>query len=362
MSTELATAPGLGVQPVIPLTLEAVYGEHFDPSTIDIVESWLSSRSAGKTKLAYAGDVKLFFGDAYSAAAVREFLMWPPQKIAWALQLHKNTMRENGMGEKSINRRLSAMRSLMKFAFRLGASTTDGRNLVDSERVETYSDTEGITLPQVGLLLAAPAKKYKIKKKSDAWPTVALRDVAILRLFCSNGLRCNEVHLLDVEDFHAFDHYITVLGKGRGSQKTRIDIDHATALAIEAYRRAAGHDTGPLFRNVDRNPNTAGARITNRAIYRLVNTYGLLIGIPDLHPHSLRHTAITLTLLDNNGNIPEGLEFSRHKNANTLMIYNRNAQGTQRKITNRLATLFDQATPDLEPAPRRGRPKKTAAA
>jgi hypothetical protein len=48
-----------------------------------------------------------------------------------------------GSSEAAVYRHLAALRSLLKFAFRHGVSQTDGRGLVDSEKVRTYRDTAG---------------------------------------------------------------------------------------------------------------------------------------------------------------------------------------------------------------------------
>lgn len=312
----------------------------FDVASIDLIATFLQGKRSEQTRRAYNTDLRSFFGDSYTAQAVRDFLLWPPPEIAMALQVHKNGMIEAGQSEASINRRLSSVRSLFKFAFRLGAASCDGRNLIEAERVHTYRDTTGISVEQVKKLLAAPARRAKLKSITSDAPLIVLRDTAILTLFCMNALRCNEVRLLDVSDFNLFDKQIQVLGKGRGSQRVPVTLYGPAALSIEIYLRAAGHTEGALFRNLDHNPATKGKRLSNRAIFKLVRGYGAAIGCPELHPHKLRHTAITQSLERNNGNIVATMDLSRHLDPKTVMKYNHNRSDLQGQMTDLLGDLF----------------------
>lgn len=320
----------------------------FDVTTVDIAETFLQGKRSEGTKRAYRADFKGFFGEGYTAETVRDFLLWPPAQVAGAMQVHKNQMIQADLGADAINRRFSALRSLFRFAYRWGAASCDGRNLVDSERTKTYRDTSGISVEQVKKLLAAPAKRAGLALMAADAPVIVLRDTAILALFCMQGLRCNEVSSADTADFNLFDRKLSILGKGRGTQKQRITLQTMPLMAIELYLRAAGHKDGALFRNLDHNPATTGQRITNRAIFKIVRSYGAQIGCPDLHPHALRHTSITQVLIKNKGNITAAMEFSRHLDPKILMRYYHNSQDLQGEMSDLLGDLFAD-----EPKPKR---------
>lgn len=318
-------------------------GAGFDLSSLDLVATFLQGKRSEGTRRAYHTDFRGFFGDAYTSQAVSEFLLWPPPHIAAALQVHKNKMLEAKLSEASINRRLSAVRSLLKFAFRMGAASCDGSNLIDGERVQSYRDTTGISVEQVKRLLAAPARRAGLKTVDQNSPVLVLRDTALLTLFCMNGLRCNEVRSAEASDFNMFDRKLQVLGKGRGSQRQAISLNLSATMAIEMYLRQAGHRDGALFRNLHHDPATRGQRLSNRAIYKIIHGYGVEIGCPNLHPHALRHTAITQVLVKNKGNVIAAMEFSRHLDPKILLRYFHNSQDLQGEMSDLLGNLFAEA-------------------
>ena len=320
-----------------------------DLSRIDVLDLYLRSQTNAATRTNYDRDLKLFFGDSYQVEQVREFLMWPPPQIRLALEAHKSKMLEAGNAGVSINRRMAAVRGLFTFAYKLGMASTPGRDLVDNERTESYRDTRGLDEAATRRLLRAPLKKHGHTERG-------LRDCAILRLFIYNGLRNNEMRMIDVENFDLGERTIRLIRKRSGNELKSIDVDAATLEAIEAYRRVAGHTAGALFRNVDRNPNFNRQRLTNKGIWKIVRSYLSEAQVKRLHPHRLRHTAITAVAKANKGDVVETMDFSNHKDPRVVMRYIHNAQDHQRAATNRLVSLFDS---DEEPAtPRkRGRPK-----
>ena len=171
----------------------------------------------------------------------------------------------------------------------------------------------------------------------------ALRDEAMLRVLALNGLRRAEVHQLDVRDFSYAQCTLAILGKGRGSQKETVSVVPSCADAIARYLLAAGHKgdfDGPLFRNLDHRPDKADGRLTTRGIHWLVAGYGARIGITNLRPHQLRHTAITQLSKRSNGNIPAIKAFSRHADANTVLIYVDNAKEEQKRMTELLEEAY----------------------
>src|SRR5881628_1335666 len=113
-----------------------------------------------------------------------------------------------------------------------------------------------LTRQQVEELLAAPTREGK-SRSAPAW--MPLRDVAIMELFYSSGLRLSELAALDVADLDPYTESVRVFGKGR---KERVCPVGLPALeAIQRYRVAANVHAGPLF------INKARKRISVRSIW-----------------------------------------------------------------------------------------------
>ena len=306
----------------------------------DVIEMLLRSKKSQNTKDAYKSDLRKFFGEGYTMREVGEFLSLEVPDIALRLNQYKITMQERGDADATINRRLAAVRSLLKYSFRLGWCDTDGRGLVDSETVQSYRDTRGLELPQLLQVLEEPSRKY------ETGSVAQLRDTAILRLLCENGFRRGEAHLINVGDFSLTGRRVMILGKGR-SQKEPCTISKKTAKMLAEYLIASGHSDdlkGALFRNLDHRPSTRGGRLSGQAIYYIVRGYGRRCGVGHLTPHKLRHSAATL-FLEAGGDIRDAQKLMRHKDIKTTMIYDDNRKDGAGVAVNLLSELFDGKTP-----------------
>lgn len=287
------------------------------------------------TRRAYKADLSDLFGHlghgpAPAPETVRLFVGQTPPELALALAGYRAAMLGRGLSPATINRRLAAVRSLLKFSFRLGFAQTDGRSLVDSEKAEAYRDTRGTSLDNLKKLLALP-NRQTLKGK---------RDFALLRLLADNALRRAEVWALDVNDFAPTEMRLAILGKGK-SQKQFVTLYPSTARAIQTYLAAAGHAEGALFRNVAARASVANERLTADALDDLIRTYGRRLGLK-LSPHKLRHTAITAALEQTGGDVRRVQKFSRHAKIETLMIYDDNRVDVQGEVTTLLGKLLDE--------------------
>lgn len=297
---------------------------------LDPVAMLLADKRSPATKRAYAGDLKDFFGAAPGPGVVRAFVSLPAPEIALRLTTYKAGLMQRGAAEATVNRRLSAVRSLLKFCHRLGYAQTDGRNLVESEKAQTYRDTRGVDLATMRRLIQLPGKKN----------LAGLRDTALLRLLCENALRRAEVCALDVADWREGERRLMVLGKGKGTQKAPITASRPLAGALSAYLSKAGHRDGALFRNLDHRPEHHAGRLTPNGLYELVQGYGKQLGVPQLSPHRLRHSAITAALDATNGDVRRVQKLSRHSDIRTLTIYDDNRHDHQGDVSESLAALL----------------------
>lgn len=300
----------------------------------DLLRLLLADKRSPATKRAYAADLRDFFGEELSPREVERFVILPPAEIARLLASYKGDLLDRGLSEATINRRLAAIRSLLKFCYRLGWSQTDGRSLIDGERVVAYRDTRGIGPEQVRELLAA----------ADTGDLTGLRDVALLRLLCENALRRAEVCSLNVSDFLPRERRLLVRGKGRGTQQEPETLSERAVEALERYLAAAGHGgdpAAPLLRNVDPRPEYHGERLTGDGLYHIVRDLGRRIGLANLTPHKLRHTAITIALDVTEGNVRAVRDLSRHARLETLQRYDDNRRDFQGSVSDRLSELFE---------------------
>ena len=167
-----------------------------------------------------------------------------------------------------------------------------------------------LTRQQIEELLAAPLKTAK-NRAAPVW--MPLRDVAIMELFYSSGLRLSELAALDVSDVDLYTESARVFGKGR---KERVCPVGAPALeAIQRYRAAANVHTGALFINSRR------SRISTRSIWLILKRYLRHTSIPiSISPHKLRHSFAT-HLLDRGADLRSVQMLLGHASLSTTQIY-----------------------------------------
>lgn len=289
------------------------------------------------TRRAYESDLSHFFscqGETVDAAAVELLLGQDAARLMVTLRSYVNACRRTGLAETTISRRLAAVRSLLRTARMLGAPTPDPKLLLGAVKVEKYSDVVGPSLPEVGMLLDA-IDRETIKGK---------RDYAILLLLVTNGLRREEIIATDIRDFDRSRHRLRILGKGRARQEW-VTLLPETVEAITAYldQRANTSQESPLFVNCDRREKGEGGRLTGRGLWKVVDDYGQKVLGVRLHPHALRHTAITEGADATGGNLPMLQEFSRHRDINTVMIYVAKSRDGQGEITRRIGERLKEA-------------------
>ena len=291
----------------------------------------LQDKRSAATRRAYKSDLVDFFGCDPTPAEVREFVGQAPPLLAQRLMLYREGMRTRtpALAPATINRRLAAVRSLLKMSYRLGLAQTDGRNLVDGEKTKAYRDTRGTNVDNLKRLLALPDRSTLRGK----------RDYAILRLLCDNALRRAEVCALTVGDFRPEEKRLAIMGKGR-TEKEFVTIHASSAAAVAAYVLASGHWEGPLFLTCDHRPQLAGTGLTASGLYDVVSTYGSKIGLK-LTPHKLRHSAITAALDHSGGDVRKVQKLSRHAKLETLTIYDDNRVDHQGEMTNLLGDLLE---------------------
>lgn len=153
------------------------------------------------------------------------------------------------------------------------------------------------------------------------------RDYAITSLMVTGGLRDTEVANANIEDLRTIGDYtvLYVLGKNRDEKSDYVKVVEQVEAAIRDYLKCRGevNKKEPLFSSVSN--NNKGGRMTTRSVSRICKNALVAAGYNSdrLTAHSLRHTAVTLSLLGGKS-LQEAQEFARHSNIATTQIYAHN--------------------------------------
>src|SRR5437762_166840 len=121
------------------------------------------------------------------------------------------TLMKHGQARSYVRLQFSALRTFYQF---LAARKRFHRNPVQEVQLSKMEKklTLVLTRQQVEELLTAPAREQK-SRSAPSW--MPLRDVAIMELFYSSGLRLSELAALDIADVDPYTESVRVFGKGR---------------------------------------------------------------------------------------------------------------------------------------------------
>jgi integrase/recombinase XerC len=211
----------------------------------------------------------------------------------------------DGLGPRSIQRRLSAVRGFFNYLIREKA-------LAANPAVEIRAPKAPKRLPKT--LDADQVASLLARTPTDA---LSRRDLAMLELLYSSGLRLAELAGLDVADVDLADRTVRVLGKG---SKTRVlPVGRKAVDALRAWladRRTLVQDgAGALF------TGRGGRRLGARAIQRRIGRWaaGSDLSVP-VHPHLLRHSFAT-HLLESSRDLRGVQELLGHADISTTQVY-----------------------------------------
>jgi integrase/recombinase XerC len=259
-----------------------------------------------------------------------EFLHLSERQAVSVVLKYKAKLIDKGLKEATVNRRLAAVKSLVEMGRKLGACHYTLGD-IKGEKVASYRDTTGVDR----------ATFERILQQCDLATLAGKRDYALLRLLWGNALRRNEISQLSVCDFDPAGKTLRILGKGRGTQAETIDLGSATVQAIADWLEERGScaPDSPLFIALD--SAHSGHRLSGDGICKMVVRHSEKAGIKkQMSPHRIRHSAITAALDATDGDVRKVQKLSRHKNLNTLMVYDDNRGSDQQDITFILDGMF----------------------
>lgn len=221
----------------------------------------------------------------------------------------------------TVNAYIIAVRLFFRYLAQVGAYPNIADNL-KGEKIDREHKRDYLTADQCRGMLA------EIDRSTEQ----GARDFAIIATMTTCGLRTVEVQRAQIKDFRTYggNMVLFVQGKGKTEKADFVKIPSPTEKAIRDYLKLRGDvdENAPLFGSLGH--QNAGEPMTTRSISRIVKEAMREIGFDDNRhtAHSLRHTAVTLALLGNGGNVQEAQQFARHADISTTMIYAHNLEKT----------------------------------
>ncbi len=208
--------------------------------------------------------------------------------------------------ERSVCRKLATIKSFFNFLIK---NKDIKKNIIKSVSSPRISKTLPVFLTQdkMSLLLELP----------NANNLEEARNLLILELFYSTGVRISELVKIKFEDINFEENSINVLGKGN---KKRLVImgNYAKKRLIDFLNYQNLINKGYLFKNLRKSTNEY---ISERTVFNIVKKYvEKVTQNQKISPHSLRHTFAT-HLLNNGADLMSLKELLGHSDLSSTQIY-----------------------------------------
>ena len=221
---------------------------------------------------------------------------------------------------RSIQRHLSSAKGFFKFLKKNYLIDTSPFELINAPKTPSH-------LPDV--LSPEDVEQLLNFKPCDA---LEIRDLAIVELMYSSGLRVSETANINLDDFEEEMTFLRVLGKG---SKTRlVPLGRYAVNAINNWvkeRSKYSEESSALFINLK------GSRLSVRSIQLRLKRLATKQGLPPVHPHMLRHSFAT-HMLESSGDLRTIQELLGHSSLSTTQIYTK-------LDYQHLAKIYDKAHP-----------------
>lgn len=229
-----------------------------------------------------------------------------PEKVtqhhirAFVAQKHRQ-----GLGGKSLQRLLSAVRSLFRWMLREGLVEHNPATPVRAPKSPRHLPAT-IDADSISQLLDIPCDT-----------PLAIRDKAIMELFYSSGLRLSELAGLRWEQLDLVSGMVTVTGKGNRARM--VPVGRMASKALLEWRKNRGEfasfEVPFVFVSQRGNP------IAVRTIQTRIRYWAKRQGIPqNIYPHLLRHSFAS-HMLESSGDLRAVQELLGHADISTTQIY-----------------------------------------
>jgi len=205
------------------------------------------------------------------------------------------------------NRKLSSLRSFFKYLVRHG---------LKDNPVEDFKPTKN-HIRQISYLSEDERKKLIYVVENETTPFYRNRDLAIISLFLTLGIRVSELTNLKVSDIE-FSHeglsYIRV--RRKGGNEDRLPISELVAERIKNYLHKRKNFSDNVFMS------KKGSPLRPNSVYYLVKEYLNKAGIhkKKMGPHILRHT-VGVSLLRRGIDLMTISRILGHKHLDTTSVY-----------------------------------------
>lgn len=237
-------------------------------------------------------------------------------------------LRDTGRATATVNTYLAALKGVAKEAWML--------RLMDVEsfqHIRAVRNLRGSKLPRGRALPNEEIRALFAVCDADK-SSLGPRDAAMLGVLLGCGLRRSEVVGLSLSDVVTQDRALKVLGKGNKERFAYMPTGtwQRLQLWIDQVR---GEMHGPLFTRIRRFDSLTNDRLSDQAVYHILQVRQIHAGIEKCAPHDLRRTFAT-ALLENGEDLITVKDAMGHASVTTTQQYDRRGEERLKTARDRL--------------------------
>lgn len=280
--------------------------------------SYLSSekRFSQNTITSYSNDINQFYLFLFKEYEITNQITEVSFQIvrSWIANLL-----ETGVAARSVNRKISTLKTFFKFLIREGI-------IIDSPMLKVIPPKSSKSLP---LFIKESEIQNLLNEVSFDKGFIGQRDKLIIDLFYVTGIRLSELIDIQIIDIEFYKKTIKVLGKRNKERIIPLSevIIKTLKIFINEYKLKDF-----LFTDIK------GNKVYPKLVYRVVKKYiGMISSINKRSPHILRHTFAT-HMLNNGADINAIKDLLGHANLSATQVYTHNT-------VEKLKSIYKQAHP-----------------
>lgn len=302
-------------------------------SSLDLFVQYLKveKNASSHTVAAYSRDITEF---KIKTREQEDFDDWKDITISdarnFVMQLHSA-----GDSKRTIQRKISALRSFYRYLVKMNVVESNPFTKLASQKADKPLPIV-MKNSEIELLLEGVVSYWNnlvaqgVAKTPEGAEFSKLRDIALIEVIYSGGLRISEAVSLDIGNIDLKNGIAKV--KGKGKKERLAGLGECAVNALKEYyaiclTSGAPHGlTDPVFLNQQ------GSRITARSFQRNLKSYLIQAGLPPNYtPHKLRHSFATC-LLDAGADLRSVQELLGHENLSTTQIYTHVSSQRMKKV------------------------------
>ncbi len=183
----------------------------------------------------------------------------------------------------SANKIMAALRGVLREAWRLGFMDAEAYH-----RAIDIKTIKGNTIPKGRSVGSGEINALVTECYGDPSPA-GIRDVAILALLYAAGLRSSEVVTLDLAGYDTESGGLKIVAS-KGNKARTVYLGNGAKAAVEGWINVRGDLAGPLVYRIRKGGNIIPERLTDQAIWVILEKRLAQARVKPFTPHDLRRT------------------------------------------------------------------------